>query len=287
MIRTFAEHDVRVAEALDGMWDFVTEPERADRTRLPRHYTRKLYVPAAWEQTPGLERYRGKAWYRKFIGAVEGMAVRLVFGGVSHTTTVYVDGVCVGRHADAFTPFDVVVPGLTPGAHELVVEVDNTFGEHAALHLPNDYYTYGGITRPAELQFVPEVYIARLQATPRRQGKRWSLDLAVELENWGAERATRGLVARVGEASVNFGRVSVGPGATRTCKVTLDELNAQPWSAEAPTLYSAKSRSTAPACCSMAVRFGCAATTATRTIPNSAARSPLRRWPTTWRCCAI
>ena len=34
------------------------------------------------------------------------------------------------------------------GEHTLRIEADNRFGEDSALHIPNDYYAYGGINRP-------------------------------------------------------------------------------------------------------------------------------------------
>ena len=73
--------------------------------------------------------------------------VRLEFKGVSHTGDVFWDGEKIAHHYNAFTPFSVVIPKVQVGIHEICVRVDNTFGEHSALHVPNDYYTYGGITR--------------------------------------------------------------------------------------------------------------------------------------------
>ena len=141
MTRTFPQHVIRPAESLDGKWEFVTARERTSSRRLPRRYRRKVEVPSCWETLPGLENYRGRAWLRRQIATRPGRAVRIVFGGVSHTGTVYVDGKKAGWHYDAFTPWDIVVSGLKAGTHDLVVEVDNTFGRHSALHIENDYYT--------------------------------------------------------------------------------------------------------------------------------------------------
>ncbi len=63
---------------------------------------------------PGLENYRGKGWLRNSVEGVDGKALRLVFGGVSYMGTVFVDGRKKRYHYDAFTPWDVVVPGLGP-----------------------------------------------------------------------------------------------------------------------------------------------------------------------------
>ena len=94
MLRIFDEHAVRHAGSLDGRWEFTTEADRRDKGIIPKTYERSIHVPSAWELLPGLENYRGKAWLRTWVPSVEGMGLRLVFGGVSHTGTVYVDGDC-------------------------------------------------------------------------------------------------------------------------------------------------------------------------------------------------
>lgn len=237
MLRTFSEHDIRYAASLDGLWDFVVAPERTDRAKLPRTYNRKLHVPAAWETTPGLESYRGRAWLRRTFRAVGGTAVRLVFGGVSHTAEVYVDGKRCGEHYDAFTPFEVVLPELAEGEHELVVAVDNRFGEHSALHIENDYYTYGGITRPVELQWLEPLHIAHLAATPRRAGEVWQLEVAVTLRNVGRESARREVTLLLGDVEAECGKVTVKPGQSRTLRHTLEQLDVEPWDLGRANLY--------------------------------------------------
>ena len=120
MLRTFNEHRIRRTESMDGCWDFVPDCERRDRGRLPGTYTRQVLVPAAWETLPGLERFRGTGWMRRrFVAGGKG-PVRLVFGGVLHTATVFIDGRPAGKHYDGFVPWDLVLGGLGPGEHEIV-----------------------------------------------------------------------------------------------------------------------------------------------------------------------
>ena len=69
--------------------------------RLPQTYNRTIQVPSAWETLPGLENYRGTAWLRTDVERSDEKALRLVFGGVSHTATVFVDGKKSGNHCDA------------------------------------------------------------------------------------------------------------------------------------------------------------------------------------------
>ena len=241
LIRTFAEHDVRPVESLCGLWDFVTAADRRgtrERTKLPGRYPRSIYVPSAWETIPELVNYRGQGWLRTHFEGGDGQAVRLVFGGVSHTGTVYVDGKRVGRHDDAFTPWEVLVTGLDDGDHELVVEVDNTFGPHATLHIPNDYYTYGGITRPVELQRVDEVFIDRLHVTPRRRRNgTWDLDVDVRLRNWSRQTHRRKAVVLLDDRVLELPNAQIKGGTTRTFHGVIEGLDVQPWTAAAPRLY--------------------------------------------------
>ena len=137
MIRLFEQHQIRTQKELDGMWQ-VTVGEK--------EYS--LPVPGCWEQHPELLIYRGKAVYRRKIQVGRQTNVRLEFKGVSHTADVYFDENKVAHHYNAFTAFSAIVEGVEPGEHEIRVEVDNSFSEASALHVPNDYYTYGGLIRP-------------------------------------------------------------------------------------------------------------------------------------------
>ncbi|MFW6153640.1 MAG: glycoside hydrolase family 2 protein [Planctomycetota bacterium] len=241
LTRTFAEHVVRPVESLCGLWDFVTADDRRDerkRKKLPGRYTRSILVPSVWETIPDLVNYRGKGWLRTHIAGADGAAARLVFGGVSHTGTVYVDGKRIGGHYDAFTPWDVLATGLDDGEHELVVEVDNSFGPHSTLHIPNDYYTYGGITRPAELQFVGEVFIERLRATPRRKRNgTWDLAVAVRLRNWSRNTLRRKAVVVLDDHAIALPDARIKPGATREFTGVIEGIEAEPWTAATPRLY--------------------------------------------------
>ena len=107
--------------------------------------------------------------------------MRLEFNGVSHTADVYFDGEKIAHHYNAFTPFSAVIKNVKKGEHEIKVEVDNTFGEHSALHIPNDYYTYGGITRPVAYEQVDDVYIKNVHFTPKFQDGKWSAKIEVSI----------------------------------------------------------------------------------------------------------
>ena len=70
------------------------------------------------------------------------------------------------HHYNAFTPFSAIAKNVQAGVHELKVYVDNRFTPESALHVPNDYYTYGGITRPVAVEQLKDVYIKNVQFEP-------------------------------------------------------------------------------------------------------------------------
>ncbi len=237
MLRTFNQHDIRNTFSLDGWWDFVTEKDRKQSRVFPGRFPRQAYIPCAWEIIPGLESYRGRAWFRTRVPGEPGTAMRLAFGGVSHTGRVFVDRKEIGSHYDAFTPWDVLTPECEDREYELLVEVDNTFGEHSALHIGNDYYTYGGITRPVDVQYVPEVYVDRMTAVPRRKGKTWDLEVRIVLKNWSEKRLTRLVRFLLNDQELDLGRVTVSAGKEREISTRLTGLTVREWSVENPHLH--------------------------------------------------
>lgn len=174
MIRLFDTHFIRKVQELDGMWDFRMEG-------IEKAY--QLPVPGCWEQHPDFLKHRGKGTYTRKVYLNQNGNIRLECKGVSHTADVYFDGEKIAHHYNAFTPFSAVVKNVEKGVHEIKVEVDNTFGEHSALHVPNDYYTYGGITRPVSLEQLGSVYVKQVHFTPSQKDGAWSAKVEVTICN--------------------------------------------------------------------------------------------------------
>lgn len=174
MLRLFQQHQIRKVAELDGMWDFVMDGF-SGRYRLP--------VPGCFEQHPDFLDYRGTGSYTRPLYLEKDCNLRLEFKGVSHTADVYFDDEKIARHYNAFTPFSAVVKNAKQGAHTLRVDVNNTFSEASSLHVPNDYYTYGGITRPVAMEEVSDVYIKYIHFTPYKKNNVWHADIEVRLCN--------------------------------------------------------------------------------------------------------
>ncbi len=172
MARIFSQHKIRRTANLPDTWDFSAAGK-----------TLKMHVPGCWETIPEFSNYRGKALYEtEFFG--KGY-MRIVFNGVSHTAKISLDGEMMAEHYGAYSAFDFVSEKLEAGMHQLVADVDNSFHKDSALHIPgNDYYSYGGITRPVELEFIENgIYISAFRMTPVYTDKGWRGRSVVSIKN--------------------------------------------------------------------------------------------------------
>lgn len=190
--RLFETHTIRPSIPVDSMWDFYTLDGEGNKGK---HY--QLVVPGCWEIHPDLAAYRGKGLYTKSL--TMGGNVLLNFKGVSHTTDVYVDGEKVIHHYNAYTEFSVVLQNLEHKEHMIEVEVDNSFHEESALHVSNDYYSYGGITRPVIIEQLQDAYVSNLQFTPIRHGNEWQGKVKVTVNNVSEKSVVTTLSLRLGD----------------------------------------------------------------------------------------
>lgn len=230
MVRTFETHKIRETKELSAaLWNFHTlEGDTADKTI-------QVTVPSCWETYPDTVTYRGKASYSRTFNA-EGN-VRLEFKGVSHTATVLVDGREVASHYNAYTIFDVVLKDLAPGEHTLEVIADNSFGPESALHVPNDYQSYGGISRPVVLEWLEEAYVQWIHFTPIYNGQ-WFGKADISLCNL-SDVSFKGSVELELDRKV-WVTLPVELAAGETKVYHTEELacpDVQSWSPEQPNLY--------------------------------------------------
>ena len=223
MIRLFEQHRIRESKELDGMWNFKA---KGKEYQMP--------VPSCWEQHPDFLNYRGKGKYSKRVYVKNDGNVRLEFKGVSHTADVYFDGEKIAHHYNAFTPFSAVIKNVRKGEHEIKIEVDNTFGEHSSLHIPNDYYTYGGITRPVAYEQVEDVYIKNIHFTPKFQDGKWSAKIEVNIGSLSDTAINVGVKSALAGIEMNK-EVSIDADTTVVFEQEFDNVKA--WSQDETNLY--------------------------------------------------
>ncbi|TFE25206.1 glycoside hydrolase family 2 protein [Cohnella luojiensis] len=234
MIRLFETNRIRSVTELEGIWEFATI-ERGDRQVSSYPYL--LPVPGCWENHPALKTYRGVGVYRRTIEVCETANLRFTFKGVSHTATVLLDGKPIASHYNAYTAFSSVVSDVNAGTHELVVIVDNSFHADSSLHQPNDYYSYGGITRPVVMERVPDTFLERLQFTPRRANETWSANVSATVANVGDK--PRNVRVRCNLAGRKFDLEAgvVAPGAVVALSGSSEFTSPESWSPDSPKLY--------------------------------------------------
>ena len=230
MIRTFCTNKIRKTTELSGsLWEFSPCSGERKGTVYP------VAVPCCWESFPDFSAYRGVGVFTKEFRAKG--TIRLVFKGVSHTARVCVDGNEAGSHYNAFTPFSVVVEGLKEGLHKLEVYADNRFSEASALHVPNDYMSYGGISRGVVLEELGDAYIEYVHAVPVKEEDGWKVRTAVKVNSVSREDRTYRLAIQVeGQAEVSQ-EVVLRAGEDVVVEKEIPAGAVEPWEMENPKLY--------------------------------------------------
>lgn len=230
MIRTFCTNKVRkIHEMSDSIWKFIP----CDGEFSGREYP--VAVPCCWENLPDFSAYRGIGMFTKEFEA-EG-TIRLVFKGVSHTARIHVDGKEVGTHYNAYTPFSVLVRELKSGLHRLDVYVDNRFSESSALHVPNDYMSYGGISRGVVLEYLEKAYIEYIHAIPVKTDNGWKAKIAAKVISVAKERNSYTLDIALEGMEAKKEYIVLQPGEEKEIEVELQATSVQTWEMENPQLY--------------------------------------------------
>ncbi len=236
MYRLFDEHKIRQVKELTGeLWDFhaVTSSDNAK--------TIKVAVPSSWQSYPDTVCHVGKGIYEKDVYC--GGNVRFVFKGVAHTADVFLDGKKIAHHYNAFTEFDAVVKNLTEGMHHLEVVADNTLDENSALHVENDYFNYGGITRPVVMESIGDLFVKRTFFEPILSGDKWGARVKVVISNLSESEKSGTLTVsfahkdhrtNICEKRIFFESSGC---ADVTLELEFEDIDVKPWNPEAPCLY--------------------------------------------------
>lgn len=230
MERLYTRHEMRNAVSLDGVWHF-------QRAKEEKPYGKELFlaVPCAWESHPELCAYRGQGLYRREVVLDWDDNIRLYFGAVSHYAKIIWDGKTVCEHNGAYTPFDCVLTNQSAGKHTLEVLVDSSFDGRSALSVPNDYFTYGGITRGVELEYLNDYYIERVEFVPKQTANGWIAQADVIVRSLTRNIDTMLTVCIAGKQWE--GQVCLQAGKSVRQRVEIPVENITPWSPEHPQLY--------------------------------------------------
>ena len=169
---------------LNGEWQFEIDQGDSglERGLLERELELSIVVPFCPESELsgiGNRDYLHAVWYRRTVmipGAWAGRRVLLHFQAVDYDTTVWVNGVEVGRHRGGFSPFHCDLSGVaSPGETVTVVvrarddhrqpqprgKQAQEFGPHRAIYLRTT-----GIWQSVWLEPVPDLALRRPRITP-------------------------------------------------------------------------------------------------------------------------
>ena len=228
MDRMFQTHRIRKSRECAPLWRF-SAPDGGGLER-----PEMMMVPGVWESHPRLRAYRGRGIYEQTVSC--GGNVRFFFGSVSFRARVELDGREIASHYGAYTGFEAVARNLAPGEHLLRVEADNRFAEDSALHIPNDYYAYGGICRPVTAEELSDAYIAFCHGRTVKTERGWEVRTETEIRNLtDRPLAYRLEISAAGEKAEL--PVRLQPEETRTVRCTVACADVTAWTPEHPALY--------------------------------------------------
>ena len=228
MERLFDTHVIRKSRECGPVWTLTTPDE------VGLASPEKVIVPGVWESHPALRNYRGRGAYEQTVRA--GGNVRISLGGVSFRAKVYLDGALLGEHYGAYTAFEVLAKALPEGDHILRVEADNRFDADSALHVPNDYYAYGGISRPVTVEELGDAYITWCHVTPRKTPEGFDADIEAEVRSL-KDQPVRSALRLTLAGRETLREIELPANGTARVSFSVSCGSVEPWSPEHPVLY--------------------------------------------------
>ena len=191
--------------------------------------------------------YVGVAWYQKEIdipASWTGNPVQLELERTHWETTLFLDGVEMGKHESLSTPYRYTFKELTPGKHTLTLRVDNRVNIEVGVnaHSVSDHTqsNWNGVIGTISLTAKPSLYIDDIQIYPNIADK--TIKVAVSLDGTTTTNdATLLLQVEKKDGGVigKPHKVTVDPETGMTQEITLSMgEDALLWSEHSPNLYT-------------------------------------------------
>lgn len=240
----------RSALSLDGDWSFVhdlhfnglrsrwfeMEPMAPEERTFPHDWdpfnSDTVRVPSNWQmQDPTLYLFEGAAWYVRSFDASdlpEGDRHILRIGAAAYECKVFLNGVFLGRHRGASTPFFVdLTTALRAGENHLFLCVDNLRTLDRVPMRHTDWFNYGGVYREVAIYTVPRAAVRDLFVSLVPDGTFSKMRIAVDCDGPGDE--ARFHIPELGISE----RIPLQGGKGEVVIEARPEL----WSPEMPKLY--------------------------------------------------
>lgn len=243
----YKRHRKRKTECLDGLWSFSLNSDFTDSERIA--------VPCCWDATLKFSGYRGRAWYKRELEILESGFYRLAFNGIANSAKVSIDGRIVCNHYGPHTRFYTDVMNLESGMHELIIEVDNSFGEHNTLMEQKcGWRCFGGIHRSVFLERLPGVFIDSVHVSTKETKKNSAkLSLSVKLRNISDKDSTEALSINIQGKKELLTSLAVPAYEFQEYKIDVLLEDIKLWNSESPDLYFLKAETEKD---DMTFRFG-------------------------------
>lgn len=191
--------------------------------------------------------YVGVAWYQKEIDIPASWSdspVQLELERTHWETTLFLDGVEMGKHESLSTPYRHTFKELTPGKHTLTLRVDNRVNIEVGVnaHSVSDHTqsNWNGVIGTISLTAKPSLYIDDIQIYPNIADK--TVKVAVSLNGTTTTNdATLLLQVEKKDGSVvgKPHKVTINPEAGMKQEITLSMgEDALLWSEHSPNLYT-------------------------------------------------
>ncbi len=191
--------------------------------------------------------YVGVAWYQKEIdipASWSGSPVQLELERTHWETTLFLDGVEMGKHESLSTPYRYTFKELTPGKHTLTLRVDNRVNIEVGVnaHSVSDHTqsNWNGVIGTISLTAKPSLYIDDIQIYPNIADK--TIKVAVSLDGTTTTNDATLLLQVEKKDSGVIGKphkVTVDPETGMTQEITLSMgEDALLWSEHSPNLYT-------------------------------------------------
>ena len=126
--------------------------------------------------------------------------------------------------------------GAAEGEHTLEIVADNRFSEESSLHVPNDYMSYGGVTRAVSVERIGSAYVRSVHVTPECVGGKWRAHVRVCVVNL-EERAPMSVEVGAAGEKLAFGARTMPEGES-VLEGTLLPADVRTWSPASPALYT-------------------------------------------------
>lgn len=178
-------------EGLRQKW-YAEDDRPPSQWAVPRDYEVEaghlVPVPSCWNLLqPEWRYFEGAAWYTRdieFQRARRDERVVLQFGAAAYAALIFVNGICIGGHLGASTPFTVeATRALRPGLNRIQVMVENRRRHDRVPMHHFDWFNYGGLHREVALIRLPPVFIRRATIALTPDGSFQNIDVEIVLSD--------------------------------------------------------------------------------------------------------